>query len=170
MVLPAEIFGENAAVLEKFFLLIETPFLVVKCILITLPTPCNALLTQMEHPDISETAVVGFPHPVKGESVFAFVVLKETVSATKEEIVAQVRKDVRKHVAGYAVPEFLLFARGLPKTRSGKVMRRLLRQIAKGDTQNLGDTSTLADPSVVDHLLLRYKKLVAEKQKAAVNN
>ena len=107
---------------------------------------------------------------MKGESVFAFAVLKENISASEDQIADEVRKSVRKHVAGYAVPEFLIFARGLPKTRSGKIMRRLLRQIAKGDEDNLGDISTLADPSVVDDLLMRYRKLTRQKQAAAVKS
>uniref|UniRef100_A0A2P2I3B5 Acetyl-coenzyme A synthetase n=1 Tax=Hirondellea gigas TaxID=1518452 RepID=A0A2P2I3B5_9CRUS len=114
---------------------------------------------MMEHVDVSETAVVGCPHPVKGETVFAFVVLKEQVSSSIEDISKQLRADVKKHIASYAVPEFLLVTRGLPKTRSGKVMRRLLRQIAKGDHDDLGDISTLADPSVVSDILDKFLKM-----------
>ncbi|KAF2366208.1 Acetate-CoA ligase [Trinorchestia longiramus] len=112
-----------------------------------------------EHPEVSETAVVGCPHPVKGETIFAFMVLKESSSSSMEDIEVQLRMSVKENIASYAVPEFMLVAPALPKTRSGKIMRRLLRQIARGDHDNLGDTSTLADPTAVDTILRLYRQL-----------
>jgi acetyl-CoA synthetase len=96
--------------------------------------------------------VVGTPHPIKGDAVYAYVTLKEGVKGTdelKKELVAH----VRKVIGPIASPEKIQYADGLPKTRSGKIMRRILVKIAAGDVSNLGDTSTLADPSVVDTLI-----------------
>ncbi|MGE4292196.1 MAG: acetate--CoA ligase, partial [Desulfovibrio sp.] len=104
------------------------------------------------HPAVSEAAVVGMPHEIKGQSIYAYVTLKGDVDesdALKKELVAYVRKEI----GPLASPEVLQFAPGLPKTRSGKIMRRILRKIAEGDTSNLGDTSTLADPGVVQDLI-----------------
>lgn len=106
-----------------------------------------------EHPEVAESAVVGFPHDVKGEGVFAFIVLKENVQRPEEEIVAELRKMVRSTIAGYAVPDVILVCPGLPKTRSGKIMRRILRKVAAGQPEEMGDTSTLADPSVVEAIV-----------------
>ncbi len=100
---------------------------------------------------VAEAAVVGFPHAVKGEGIYAFVVLKEGVSPT-EELSRHVEDHVKKEISPIAKPDRILFAAGLPKTRSGKIMRRILRRIAQGST-DLGDTSTLADPTVVDTLV-----------------
>lgn len=107
----------------------------------------------VEHGAVVEAAIVGCPHPVKGESIYAFVVLRpgHQLSATLE---TELRNLVRRTIGGFAAPEHFQDASGgLPKTRSGKIMRRILRKIAHGDTSNLGDTSTLADPSVVPVLL-----------------
>jgi len=104
------------------------------------------------HPQVAEAAVVGMPHNVKGQAIYAFVTLKVGVDksdALKKELVAQVRKDI----GPIASPEKIQFADALPKTRSGKIMRRILTKIAAGDVNNLGDTSTLADPSVVTTLV-----------------
>jgi acetyl-CoA synthetase len=92
------------------------------------------------------------PHPIKGEGIYAFVTLKSGVPKTEElkkELVAR----VRKQIGPLASPDKIQFAEGLPKTRSGKIMRRILTKISAGDVGNLGDTSTLADPSVVDTLV-----------------
>ncbi|XP_042235478.1 acetyl-coenzyme A synthetase 2-like, mitochondrial isoform X2 [Homarus americanus] len=104
---------------------------------------------MMEHPEVAETAVVGFPHDIKGEGVFAFIVLKKDLHSTQEEIISDLKKLVRTQIAGYAVPEVTLVCPGLPKTRSGKIMRRILRKVAANKPEELGDISTLADPSVV---------------------
>jgi acetyl-CoA synthetase len=104
------------------------------------------------HPHVAEAAVVGFPHDLKGQGIYAYVTLKAGATATdalRKELVAWVRKDI----GAIATPDFVQWAPGLPKTRSGKIMRRILRKIAANDTSELGDTSTLADPSVVDELL-----------------
>ncbi|MEN2785412.1 acetate--CoA ligase [Sphingomonas qilianensis] len=107
------------------------------------------------HPRVAEAAVVGMPHDVKGQGIYAYVTLNADDSgddATREEL----RAWVRREIGPIATPDALQFAPALPKTRSGKIMRRILRKIAEGDTGNLGDISTLADPSVVE-LLVRER-------------
>ncbi|WP_022662351.1 acetate--CoA ligase [Paucidesulfovibrio longus] len=104
------------------------------------------------HPAVSEAAVVGMPHEIKGQSIYAYVTLKGDVDES-DELKKELVKYVRKEIGPLASPEVLQFAPGLPKTRSGKIMRRILRKIAEGDTSNLGDTSTLADPGVVQDLI-----------------
>ncbi|MCG8532500.1 MAG: acetate--CoA ligase [Desulfovibrionales bacterium] len=104
------------------------------------------------HTAVAEAAVVGMPHPIKGESIYAYVTLKADSDET-EELRATLRTWVRKEIGPIATPEVLQFAEELPKTRSGKIMRRILRKIAAGDTADLGDTSTLADPSVITELI-----------------
>jgi acetyl-CoA synthetase len=104
------------------------------------------------HAKVAEAAVVGFPHEIKGQGIYAYVTLntgEEYTDALKEEL----RGWVRKEIGPIAVPDVIHWAPGLPKTRSGKIMRRILRKIAENDVSSLGDTSTLADPSVVDQLL-----------------
>jgi acetyl-CoA synthetase len=104
------------------------------------------------HPQVAEAAVVGFPHDLKGQGIYAYVTLKVGAAPTEElrkELVAWVRKEI----SAIATPDFIQWAPGLPKTRSGKIMRRILRKIAANDTSELGDTSTLADPAVVDDLI-----------------
>ena len=104
------------------------------------------------HPSVAEAAVVGYPHEIKGNSIYAFVTLRtghEITENTKAEIIKIVRADIGPH----ASPEKIQFTEGLPKTRSGKIMRRILRSIASGNIDNLGDISTLADPSVVSSLV-----------------
>ena len=104
------------------------------------------------HPKVAEAAVVGMPHAVKGQGIYAYVTLNKGESGSDE--LAKVLKDwVRKEIGPIATPDALQFAPGLPKTRSGKIMRRILRKIAEGDVSSLGDTSTLADPAVVDDLV-----------------
>ncbi|MDR0802844.1 MAG: acetate--CoA ligase [Fluviicola sp.] len=103
---------------------------------------------------VVESAVVGYPHPVKGQSIYAFVVCDHEISEenrdfTRGEIIETVAAEIGK----IAVPEKIQFVSGLPKTRSGKIMRRILRKIAEGDISNLGDTSTLLDPLVVDEIV-----------------
>ncbi|HET9482444.1 MAG TPA: acetyl-coenzyme A synthetase, partial [Xanthomonadales bacterium] len=104
------------------------------------------------HHDVAEAAVVGCPHDIKGQGIYAFVTLKAGVAASEalgKELVAHVRKEI----GPIATPDHLQFAPGLPKTRSGKIMRRILRKIASNDAGELGDISTLADPSVVATLV-----------------
>ena len=104
------------------------------------------------HPKVAEAAVVGMPHDVKGQGIYAYVTLNAGVAAD-ETLRADLVKWVRTEIGPIATPDALQFAPGLPKTRSGKIMRRILRKIAEGDVSSLGDTSTLADPSVVDDLV-----------------
>lgn len=104
------------------------------------------------HPSVAEAAVVGMPHDIKGQGIYAYVTLNAGIEATAE-IRAGLVQWVRKEIGPIATPDVIHFAPALPKTRSGKIMRRILRKIAEGDVSNLGDTSTLADPSVVDSLL-----------------
>jgi acetyl-CoA synthetase len=104
------------------------------------------------HPDVAEAAVVGFPHELKGQGIYAFVTLKEGVAAT-EALRAALVQQVRAQIGPTATPDHIQWAPGLPKTRSGKIMRRILRKIAENLPGQLGDTSTLADPSVVQALV-----------------
>jgi len=104
------------------------------------------------HHACAEAAVVGFPHPVKGQAVYAYVVLKEGFQPSAE-LAQELREAVRKTISPIATPEKIQFVEGLPKTRSGKIMRRILRKVAEGDPSNLGDTTTLADPSVVEQIV-----------------
>ncbi len=104
------------------------------------------------HPAVTEAAVVGFPHEIKGQGIYAYVTLKtgeQYSDALKKELVTHVRKEI----GPIAAPDVIHWAPGLPKTRSGKIMRRILRKIAAGETNDLGDTSTLADPGVVESLV-----------------
>jgi acetyl-CoA synthetase len=104
------------------------------------------------HPKVAEAAVVGFPHEIKGTAIYAFVTLnagEQGDDALRNEL----NQEVRKEIGALAVPEKIHFTPALPKTRSGKIMRRILRKIAEGETSNLGDVSTLADPTVVDALV-----------------
>ncbi|HHB76190.1 MAG TPA: acetyl-coenzyme A synthetase, partial [Desulfobulbus sp.] len=112
----------------------------------------------VSHEAVAEAAVVGMPHPVKGQSIFAYVTLMSGVEGS-DELIAELRKHVRAEIGPIATPEVIMWAPGLPKTRSGKIMRRILRKIAADDFDNFGDTSTLADPSVVDHLVDGKKQL-----------
>ncbi|HEX4533923.1 MAG TPA: acetate--CoA ligase, partial [Rhizomicrobium sp.] len=98
---------------------------------------------------VAEAAVVGYPHDIKGQGIYAFVTLKSGVEAT-DKLNNDLKQWVSKEISPIAKPDVIQFAPGLPKTRSGKIMRRILRKIAEGDMTNLGDTSTLADPAVVD--------------------
>jgi acetyl-CoA synthetase len=105
------------------------------------------------HPQVAEAAVVGFPHPVKGEGIYAYVTLMSGSHEDPEKLRGELIDLVRAEIGSIAKPDFIQFAPGLPKTRSGKIMRRILRKIAADELDNLGDTSTLADPAVVDDLV-----------------
>ena len=104
------------------------------------------------HPQVAESAVVGYPHDIKGQGIYAYVTLVEGVEAT-DALVAELREWTRKEIGPIATPDLLQWAPQLPKTRSGKIMRRILRKIAANDYADLGDTSTLTDPSVVSDLV-----------------
>jgi len=105
------------------------------------------------HEAVAEAAVVGFPHPIKGEGIYAFVTLMRGNNEDPDQLRGELERLVRSEIGAFARPEFIQYAPGLPKTRSGKIMRRILRKIAADDLDNLGDTSTLADPSVVEDLV-----------------
>jgi len=104
------------------------------------------------HTAVAEAAVVGYPHDIKGQGIYAYVTLMEGVDPS-DELLAELRKWVRKEIGPIATPDLVQWAPGLPKTRSGKIMRRILRKVAENDYGSLGDTSTLADPGVVDDLI-----------------
>ncbi|XP_039270857.2 acetyl-coenzyme A synthetase 2-like, mitochondrial [Styela clava] len=110
-----------------------------------------------EHHAVAESAVVGYPHDIKGEAPFAFLTLKENQNISAEDLEKELKQMIKEKISSFAIPDIFIVTDGLPKTRSGKIMRRILRKIAVEDTDNLGDVSTLADPSVV-------KKLVASRK------
>ena len=105
-----------------------------------------------EHEDVAESAVVGYPHDIKGTGIYAYVILNEGLEPSGS-IEDEINQIIRKEIGPIAKVDIFQFTNGLPKTRSGKIMRRILRKIASNDTDNLGDVSTLADPSVVDVLI-----------------
>lgn len=107
-----------------------------------------------EHDNVVETAVVGFPHDVKGQGIYAFVICNNKPEAADEDkLRVEIRDTVSRIIGPIAKPDKIQFVRGLPKTRSGKIMRRILRKVAEGETSNLGDTSTLTDPAVVEDII-----------------
>ncbi len=110
----------------------------------------------VSHKDVSEAAVVGYPHDVKGNGLYCYVSLKVGIE-TSDDLVLNLKKTIREKIGPIATPDFIHITAGLPKTRSGKIMRRILRKIASNDFDNLGDTSTLADPSVVNDLIENRK-------------
>jgi acetyl-CoA synthetase len=114
---------------------------------------------------VAESAVVGVPDEIKGESIVCFVILKSHVADETGESAADLTSDlkgeVRRHVGAIATPDYVVLTEWLPKTRSGKIMRRLLRKIADGDTSNLGDLSTLNDPAHMPDLIRRTNAVMA---------
>src|SRR5215472_15536277 len=112
----------------------------------------------VSHPKVAESAVVGYPHDIKGQGIYCYVTLKLEVP-TSVELNAELKQWVGKEIGPIARPDVIQFAPGLPKTRSGKIMRRILRKIAENDIAHVGDTSTLADPSVVDDLVKNRKSV-----------
>ena len=106
----------------------------------------------VSHPKVAEAAVVGFPHEIKGQGIYAFVTLNSGVEKS-DELKKELVKHVRKEIGPIATPDRIHYADGLPKTRSGKIMRRILKKIAAGEVDNLGDISTLAEPKVVEELI-----------------
>ena len=106
----------------------------------------------VSHPSVAESAVVGFPHDIKGQGIYAYVTLKVGQSYS-DDLKKELIQHVRQEIGPIASPDVIQWAPGLPKTRSGKIMRRILRKIAENETDQIGDTSTLADPSVVDDLV-----------------
>jgi acetyl-CoA synthetase len=108
------------------------------------------------HPKVSEAAVVGYPHNIKGQGIYSYVTLMAGEKGD-DALAGELRQWVRKEIGAIASPDLIQFTLGLPKTRSGKIMRRILRKVAENDFGSLGDTSTLADPGVVDDLINNRK-------------
>jgi acetyl-CoA synthetase len=106
----------------------------------------------VSHPAVAEAAVVGMPHPIKGQGIYAYVTLNAGIEPS-DDLKKELVKHVRTEIGPIATPDVIQWAPGLPKTRSGKIMRRILKKIAANEIGDLGDTSTLADPSVVDNLV-----------------
>ena len=106
----------------------------------------------VSHAQVAEAAVVGFPHDIKGQGIYAYVTLMEGETPS-DELRGELTQWVRKEIGAIAAPDLIQWAPGLPKTRSGKIMRRILRKIAAAEHEQLGDTTTLADPSVVEDLV-----------------
>ena len=119
----------------------------------------SALVT---HPACVEAAVIGIPHDIKGQGVFAYCILKEGFDETAD-LVPALKQCVRAQIGGLASPDFIVCTPGLPKTRSGKIMRRVLRKIACRESDQLGDISTLADPSIVELLIKKVEALYGKK-------
>jgi acetyl-CoA synthetase len=112
------------------------------------------------HPAVAEAAVVGYPHDIKGQGIYAYVTLKAGHEPS-DRLLGELRQTVRQQIGAIATPDVIQWAPGLPKTRSGKIMRRILRKIAANESDQLGDVSTLADPSVVTQLVEHRPKDVA---------
>jgi acetyl-CoA synthetase len=108
----------------------------------------------VSHPGCAEAAVVGFPHEIKGQGIFAYVVLREGYKESSE-LVGALKNECRHHIGAIAIPDRVVVVPGLPKTRSGKIMRRILRKVASNELDSLGDTTTLADPAVVDTIVAK---------------
>ncbi len=106
----------------------------------------------VKHPSVAEAAVVGYPHEIKGQSIYAYVTLNTGVEKS-DELKKELAVHVRKEIGPIATPEKIQWSDALPKTRSGKIMRRILKKVAANDVDDLGDISTLADPSVVDGIV-----------------
>ena len=104
------------------------------------------------HESVAEAAVVGYPHDIKGQGIYAYVTLNVGIDPN-EALVQELTTLVRQEIGAFASPDIIQWAPGLPKTRSGKIMRRILRKVAANELENLGDTSTLADPAVVDNII-----------------
>ena len=114
----------------------------------------------MSYPQVAEAAVVGCPHPVKGEGIYAYVTVKEG-TVLSDDLRSQLVRHVREGIGPIATPDHIHFTAALPKTRSGKIMRRILRKIAAQETEDLCDISTLSEPSVVYNLIEETKRLSA---------
>jgi len=107
-----------------------------------------------EHPAVAESAIVGFPHDIKGNALYGYIILKETgETRNRENLAKEINQLITEHIGPIAKLDKIQFVPGLPKTRSGKIMRRILRKIASKDTSNLGDTSTLLNPEVVEVIM-----------------
>ena len=109
------------------------------------------------HEAVAEAAVVGFPHPIKGQGIYAYVIVaSEYNGAGGSELQSALKEQVRHAIGAFATPDVIHVAPGLPKTRSGKIMRRILRKIAAGEYDGMGDVTTLAEPEVVEKLIEQH--------------
>lgn len=123
----------------------------------------------VSHPDCAEAAVIGVPHDIKGEGIFAYVMLnmdaapKVADKEGRDKMTTELKMAVRKGIGAIASPDCIVIVPGLPKTRSGKIMRRVLRKVAAGEVDTIGDTSTLADPSVVESLIELVNEATGKK-------
>ena len=106
---------------------------------------------------MNESAVVGYPHAIKGSGIYAYVICDELSDEELDNIEDEIRATVTKYIGPIAKPDLIQIVSGLPKTRSGKIMRRILRKIGEGDATNLGDTSTLLDPGIVEEIITGAK-------------
>ena len=114
------------------------------------------------HEAVAEAAVVGFPHAIKGQGIYAYVVVtSEWANQSGPELEGSLKEQVRKAIGGFAAPDVVHVAPGLPKTRSGKIMRRILRKIAAGEYDGMGDVTTLAEPEVVEKLVAQHRDRLA---------
>jgi acetyl-CoA synthetase len=104
------------------------------------------------HSGVVESAVVGYPHEIKGQGIYAYVIYNDKHHASEDSTRKDIVQTVSRIIGPIAKPDKIQFVKGLPKTRSGKIMRRILRKIAEGETQNLGDTTTLLDPNIVEEI------------------
>ena len=109
------------------------------------------------HPNVIESALVGYPHDIKGNALYAYVILKN--ESKKDDIRTEINQLISKTIGPIAKPEKIQFVPGLPKTRSGKIMRRILRKIACGEKSEFGDISTLLNPEIVDEIVKVFKNL-----------
>ena len=110
------------------------------------------------HETVAEAAVVGFPHAIKGQGIYAYVLLASgCADRSRSELEGLLKEQVRKAIGGFAAPDVVHIAPGLPKTRSGKIMRRILRKIAAGEYDGMGDITTLAEPEVVEKLIAQHR-------------
>ena len=114
----------------------------------------------VSHPDVAEAAVVGFPHEIKGNGLYCYVTLNVGVNSTNDLLV-DLKNTIREKIGPIATPDYIHITSGLPKTRSGKIMRRILRKVASNEFENLGDITTLADPAVVKELIEKRKKEIS---------
>jgi acetyl-CoA synthetase len=111
------------------------------------------------HPAVAEAAVVGFPHDLKGQGIYAYVIIAaDYVASAGSELESALRDQVRQAIGGFAAPDVVHISPGLPKTRSGKIMRRILRKIASSEYEGLGDITTLAEPEVVEKLIVQHRE------------
>src|SRR5262249_54044166 len=111
------------------------------------------------HEAVAEAAVVGYPHSIKGQGIYAYVLLASGY-ANSEQLIGALKEKVRQMIGGFAMPDVIHVAPGLPKTRSGKIMRRILRKIAASEYEGMGDITTLAEPEVVEKLIQQHKAAV----------